>query len=159
MSREPFDPSVVVSFRVKVDSPLFKWLKNNALDGESISDAVRAVMENFEARELETQRFLAFKRGHHYYNLLRNYHVDPHDRFREWVRKRKLDYDIDSPSPKHILRELRHLMIRQDSMYKTRESYDKLFTDKVVCKECVQRLINCDYERWLELTPFIEEEE
>lgn len=107
------DPSVIVSFRVKVESPLYKWLKAQSDAGNAVSDVVRDIMAAYEARWIETQRWQAISAQAHYGKLKDCFFLSRTDmkHFDFWVRSRKLNYFIDQPSRRHVARELQQLEV------------------------------------------------
>jgi hypothetical protein len=150
-----FDPSVVISFRVKVKSPLYQWLDAQQEAGKPVSDVVRDIMEAYEARHIEVQRWEALRRAAHMQKLQHAFYLQFLDKthFKHWIRSRKLDYVLDKPSQLHVFREI-------DLITRHRESRPhSLALDSKMRSCCKQSVTKAGFAKWCLETPIQDEEE
>lgn len=57
------NPSVILSFRVKVNSPLYKWLESKSHGDKSMSVVVRDIMDYHRLNNLQEAHLAAIKRN------------------------------------------------------------------------------------------------
>ena len=67
------NPSVILSFRVKINSPLYKWLEAKAMGTESLSDVVRDIIEYHRLTVIDHEHFKAIKRNAELWHCMREY--------------------------------------------------------------------------------------
>jgi hypothetical protein len=82
------NPSVILSFRVKVDSPLYKWLEDQAGAAGSLSDVVRDIMEHHRLNKLDDAELYNLKRRAMLWTAIKEY-AAPNlmDNFWAWYEK------------------------------------------------------------------------
>jgi len=67
------NPSVVLHFRVKVNSPLYTWLNQKAEIAGSLSEVIRDIMEHHRLNVVDLEHFKAIKRNAELYHCLKDY--------------------------------------------------------------------------------------
>lgn len=73
MKKKERNPSVVLHFRVKVNSPLYTWLNQKADMTGSLSDVIRDVMEHHRLNVVDLEHFKTIKRNAELYRCLVDY--------------------------------------------------------------------------------------
>lgn len=83
------NPSVILSFRVKVDSPLYKWLEAKAGESGSLSDVVRDIMEDHRLNKIDSAELKKLKRKADLSELMFEYWApNLQDDFWIWMREK-----------------------------------------------------------------------
>ena len=73
MKKKERNPSVVLHFRVKVNSPLYTWLNAKADSTGSLSQVIRDVMEHHRLNVVDLEHFKAIKRNAELWACMREY--------------------------------------------------------------------------------------
>lgn len=88
------NPSVILSFRVKVNSPLYKWLESKSHGEKSMSDVVRDIMDYHRLNNIDDAHLRAVKRNAELWHCMKEYAGSNHnmwDGFWAWMKKEHSD--------------------------------------------------------------------
>lgn len=97
MKKKERNPSVVLHFRVKVNSPLYTWLNQKAEIAGSLSDVIRDIMEHHRLNVVDLEHFKTIKRNAELWACMREYlrpawgNTYTWDNFWVWMKKEHND--------------------------------------------------------------------